>query len=69
MANPTHGPGSSSGRSAPTKGRLYRVASVCEAVHHVFAKDEADAYDRMMCGEGTLVSTDTHDTSITRLRK
>jgi hypothetical protein len=58
-----------SGRSAPVKGRLYRVASVCESVHYVVARDEADAYDRMMCGEGTLIESDTHDTSITRLRK
>ena len=50
-------------------GRLYRVASVCEAVHHVHASDEADAYHRMMCGEGTLIESDTHDTSITPVRK
>jgi len=54
---------------APVKGKAYRVKCICDQTTEVVADSVEDAIHRVMCGEGNLVDTDTHDFDVTRLRK
>ena len=54
---------------APSKGKRYRVTCVCDQTNVVVADNIDDAIHRVMCGEGELTDTETHDFVVTRLTK